>query len=33
MLQVGAYSDRPAANELVQKFAQAGLSAEIIPFR
>ena len=33
MLQVGAYSDRPAANELVQKLAQSGLSAEIIPFR
>ncbi len=33
MLQVGAYSDRPAANELVQKLSQSGLSAEIIPFR
>ena len=33
MLQVGAYSDRPAANDLVQKLAQSGLSAEIIPFR
>jgi parallel beta-helix repeat protein len=33
MLQVGAYSDRPAANQLVQKLAQSGLSAEIIPFR
>ena len=33
MLQVGAYSDRPAANDLVQKLSQAGLSAEIIPFR
>lgn len=33
MLQVGAYSDRPAANDLVQKLAQSGLSAEIISFR
>ncbi|PZO36416.1 MAG: hypothetical protein DCF19_21710 [Pseudanabaena frigida] len=33
MLQVGAYSDRPAANELIQKLAQSGLSAEIIPFQ
>lgn len=33
MLQVGAYSDRPAANDLVQKLSQSGLSAEIIPFR
>ena len=33
MVQVGAYSDRPAANQLVQKLAQSGLSAEIIPFR
>ncbi len=33
MLQVGAYSDRPAANDLVQKLAQSGLRAEIIPFR
>ena len=33
MLQVGAYSDRPAATELVQKLSQSGLSAEIIPFR
>jgi len=33
VLQVGAYSDRPAADELVQKLAQSGVSAEIIPFR
>ncbi|MFO0211782.1 MAG: SPOR domain-containing protein, partial [Pseudanabaena sp.] len=33
MLQVGAYSDRPAANQLVQKLAQSGVSAEIISFR
>ena len=33
VLQVGAYSDRPAANQLVQKLAQSGVSAEIIPFR
>ena len=33
MLQVGAYSERPAANQLVEKLAQSGLSAEIIPFR
>ncbi len=33
MLQVGAYSDRPAANELVRKLSQSGLVAEIIPFR
>ncbi len=33
LVQVGAYSDRPAADQLVQKLAQSGLSAEIIPFR
>lgn len=33
VLQVGAYSDQPAANQLVQKLSQAGVSAEIIPFR
>jgi len=33
MLQVGAYSDRPAANQLVEKLAQSGVNAEIIPFR
>lgn len=33
MLQVGAYSDRPTANELVQKLSQSGVNAEIIPFR
>lgn len=33
MLQVGAYSDRPAATQLVQTLTQAGVSAEIIPFR
>ncbi len=33
MLQVGAYSDRPIADQLVQKLAQSGLSAEVIPFR
>lgn len=33
VLQVGAYSDRPAADNLVNKLAQSGLKAEIIPFR
>ena len=33
VLQVGAYSDRQAADELVQKLAQSGVNAEIIPFR
>ncbi len=33
VLQVGAYSDRPAADNLVNKLAQSGLRAEIIPFR
>jgi parallel beta-helix repeat protein len=33
VLQVGAYSDRPAADSLVNKLAQSGLKAEIIPFR
>jgi parallel beta-helix repeat protein len=33
MLQVGAYSDRPAATQLVQKLTQVGVIAEIIPFR
>ena len=33
VFQVGAYSDRQAADELVQKLAQSGVSAEIIPFR
>jgi len=33
MLQVGAYSDRPIADQLVQKLSQSGLRAEIIPFR
>ncbi len=33
LLQVGAYSDRPTADQLVQKLAQSGVNAEIIPFR
>ncbi len=33
VLQVGAYSDRPAADQMVQKLAQSGVNAEIIPFR
>ncbi|NUN64934.1 DUF1565 domain-containing protein [Pseudanabaena biceps] len=33
VLQVGAYSDRPAADQLVQKLAQSGVRAEVIPFR
>ena len=33
VLQVGAYSDRQAANELVQKLAQSGVNAEVVPFR
>ena len=33
VLQVGAYSDRPAASQMVQKLAQSGVNAEIIPFR
>ncbi|WP_144052475.1 DUF1565 domain-containing protein [Pseudanabaena biceps] len=33
VLQVGAYSDRPAADQLVQRLTQSGLIAEIIPFR
>jgi cell division protein FtsN len=33
VLQAGAYSDRQAADELVQKLAQSGVNAEIIPFR
>lgn len=33
VLQVGAYSDRPAADQLVQRLNQSGLIAEIIPFR
>ena len=33
VLQVGAYSDRQSADELVQKLVQSGVSAEIIPFR
>lgn len=32
MLQVGAYSERPTATQLVQRLAQAGVSAQIIPF-
>lgn len=32
MLQVGAYSDRPAADQLVQKLIKSGVSAKIIPF-
>jgi len=33
MMQVGAYSESATANQLVQKLAQSGLKAEIIPFR
>jgi parallel beta-helix repeat protein len=33
VLQVGAYSDRTTATQLVQKLSQSGLSAEIIPYR
>ncbi|PZU93392.1 MAG: hypothetical protein DCE90_16625 [Pseudanabaena sp.] len=33
VLQVGAYSDRPAASQLVQKLAQVGVNAEIVSFR
>ena len=33
VLQVGAYSDRSTANQLVQKLAQSDLKAEIIPYR
>lgn len=33
VLQVGAYSDRPTASQLVQKLAQAGVNAEIVSFR
>jgi parallel beta-helix repeat protein len=33
LLQVGAYSDRPIADQLVQKLSQSGLIAEVIPFR
>ena len=33
MMQVGAYSESTTANQLVQKLAQSGLKAEIIPFR
>ena len=33
VMQVGAYSESATANQLVQKLAQSGLRAEIIPFR
>ena len=33
VMQVGAYSESATANQLVQKLAQSGLKAEIIPFR
>ncbi len=33
VLQVGAYSDRPTASQLVQKLAQAGVNAEIVSFQ
>jgi cell division septation protein DedD len=33
VMQVGAYSESTTANQLVQKLAQSGLKAEIIPFR
>jgi parallel beta-helix repeat protein len=33
VMQVGAYSENATANQLVQKLAQSGLKAEIIPFR
>ncbi|GBO53691.1 hypothetical protein APA_1639 [Pseudanabaena sp. lw0831] len=33
VMQVGAYSENTTANQLVQKLAQSGLKAEIIPFR
>ncbi|OIP78706.1 MAG: hypothetical protein AUK48_01090 [Oscillatoriales cyanobacterium CG2_30_44_21] len=32
VMQVGAYSDRPTASQLVQKLAQAGVNAEIVSF-
>ncbi|PZV15316.1 MAG: hypothetical protein DCF20_11090 [Pseudanabaena sp.] len=33
VMQVGAYSDNATAGQLVQKLAQSGLKAEIIPFQ
>jgi len=33
VLQVGAYSDRSAADQLVQRLSQSGIRAEVIPYR